>query len=306
VTGTKKVQEILGAAEGKIFYDEPMSYHTSLRVGGIADALVFVESEAQLARIMMILKQEKIDYLPVGNLTNIIVRDGGYRGVIFLMCGLKEVTYQEKADGNHYIAAQAGAPLAAVVGKAAAHELTGLEFCAGIPGSVGGAVWMNAGAFGGEIKDVLTEITLFGISGRKKLMKREEMTFNYRRTILPPRAIILSAEFKLEKGKSEEIKEKMHNIMSVRAGKHPLGYPNAGSIFKNLPGMPAGRLIEEMGLKGKICGDAEISPQHANFIVNKGKATAADVLELISLIQNKAKREKNLLLETEVIIIGEN
>ena len=302
----KKLQKVLGDVEGKIFYDEPMSHHTSLKVGGNADALAVIESEEQLEQIIGKLKAAKINYLPVGNLTNIIVRDGGYRGAILLMSGLKEINYQQMPDGGHNICAQAGAALAKVVEMSAAHELTGLEFCAGIPGSVGGAVWMNAGAFGKEIKDVVTEVSLLDAFGQKRTMKREEISFSYRKTVLPGGTIILNARLKLEKGKREQIQEKISEIVQARREKHPLEYPSAGSVFKNMPGLPAGRLIEEIGLKGKSCKDAEVSPQHANFIVNKGRATATDVLKLIGLIQEKAKKEKGVNLETEVIVIGEN
>jgi UDP-N-acetylmuramate dehydrogenase len=304
--GKKKIPEALVDIEGKIFYDEPMSQHTSLRVGGNADALVVIESEDQLELIVRKLKEAKINYLPVGNLTNVIVQDGGYRGAILLMSGLNEIDYQQMPDGGNFINAQAGAALARVVGLSAAHELTGLEFCAGIPGSVGGAVWMNAGAFGAEIKDVVTEVSLMDVHGQKRTLMREEIVFNYRRTVLPRETIILNSRLKLEKGEHEQIQEKIREIMQARQKKHPLTYPNAGSIFKNLPGMPAGRIIEEIGLKGQCCGDAEVSCQHANFIVNKGKATATDVLALIDLIQDRAKKEKGIDLETEVIVIGEN
>ena len=304
--GKKKITEVLDDTCGKIFYDEPMSQHTSLRVGGTADALVVIESEDQLVQIVRKLKLAQINCLPVGNLTNIIVRDGGYRGAILLMSGLKEINYQQIPDGGHNICAQAGASLALVVGFSAAHELTGLEFCAGIPGSVGGAVWMNAGAFGAEIKDVVTEVSLLTSDSEKRIMKREEIVFSYRRTVLPGETIILHARLKLDKGNRKQIREKIREIMQTRQEKHPLTYPNAGSIFKNLPGMPAGRIIEEIGLKGKSCGDAEVSLKHANFIVNKGKATATDVLALIGLISDRAKKEKGIDLETEVIVIGEN
>jgi UDP-N-acetylmuramate dehydrogenase len=306
MAGKKEVPEVLGGICGKVFYDEPMSHHTSLKVGGNADALVLIESEDQLVHIVRKLKAAKINYLPVGNLTNIIVRDGGYRGVILLMSGLKEINYQQMPDGGHYICAQSGVALASVVSLSLHCELTGLEFCAGIPGSVGGAVWMNAGAFGSEMKDVVTEISLLDDQGQKIIMKREEIVFNYRRTVLPREAIILNSRLKLEKGERGQIQEKIREILQVRQKKHPLTYPNAGSIFKNLPGMPAGRIIEEIGLKGKCCKDAEISLKHANFIVNKGKATATDVLTLIGLITDKAKKEKGIDLETEVIVIGEN
>jgi UDP-N-acetylmuramate dehydrogenase len=306
MAGKKGIQEALNGFAVKIFYDEPMLRHTSLKVGGNADALVIIKSKDQLVEVVNRLKQAQINYLPVGNLTNIIVLDGGYRGAILLMKGLNEINYQQMPDGNHFMFAEAGAALAKVVGSAAAHELTGLEFCAGIPGSVGGAVWMNAGAFGREIKDVVTEVSLLDINGQKRTMKREEITFSYRRTILPQASIILDAQFKLEKGKGKQIKGKIKEIMQLRQEKHPLTYPSAGSIFKNLPGLPVGRLIEDMGLKGKHCGDAEVSSQHANFIVNKGKATAAEILELIGLIQLTVKKERGVNLETEVIVIGEN
>ncbi len=304
--GKKKITEVLDYTCGKIFYDEPMSRHTSLKVGGNADALVIIESEDQLKLIVRKLKTAEINYLPAGNLTNIIVRDGGYRGAILLMSGLHEINYEQMPDGAHNICAQAGAALSSVVGLSAAHKLTGCEFCAGIPGSVGGAVWMNAGAFGVEVKDVVTDVALLNADSEKLILKREEIVFNYRRTVLPQETIILYARLKLEKGDRKKIQEKISEIMQTRREKHPLTYPNAGSIFKNLPGMPAGRIIEEIGLKGKFFGDAEVSQKHANFIVNKGKATATDVLALIGLIADKAKKEKGIDLETEVIVIGDN
>lgn len=306
MSGKEKIAETLGGRAGWVFYDEPMSRHTSMKVGGKADALVSIENEDQLAEIVARLKAAKINYLPVGNLTNIIVRDGGYRGVILLLNGFQEIICRQAPQGGYFIAAQAGAPLSSVVGIAAEHELTGLEFCAGIPGSIGGAVWMNAGAFGKEMKDVLFDVSLLDYAGRRKTLKREEIEFHYRHTVLPPEAIILTARLQLEKGESKKIQEKIREIMRLRREKHPLVYPSAGSVFKNLPGMPAGRIIEEMGLKGKRCGDAEVSLQHANFIVNRGKATASDVLNLISIIQNRAKKEKGVTLDTEVIIVGEN
>ncbi len=289
----------------KILYDEPMSRHASLCVGGKADALVMIENEEQLIGIVKRLIAKKSDYLPTGNLTNIIVRDGGYRGAILLMKGLKKTNHQYSPESGNIISAQAGASLSAVVSLALAEELSGMEFCAGIPGSVGGAVWMNAGAYGKEIKDVIENVYLLDASGEKKEMRREEINFEYRKTELPPLAIVLGASFKLEKGNGEEIKKRITEIMKWRQEKHPLEYPNAGSIFKNIPGQPAGRIIEEMGMKGESIGGARISPKHANFIVNTGKATASEVLQLISLVQKKAREEKGINLETEVVIIGD-
>jgi UDP-N-acetylmuramate dehydrogenase len=302
-----EIKEALGdIVFGKILYDEAMSRYASLGVGGNAGALVFIESEKELIQIVRRLRERKINFLPVGNLTNIIVRDGGYRGAILLMKGLKEINCTSTPEGNYCIWAQSGATLSTLVSFAAAQELAGLEFCAGIPGSVGGAVWMNAGAYGKEIKDIIQIISLLTASGEKKTLRREEIAFGYRMSGLPPKSIILDAQFKLEKGQQGEIKGKISEIIKSRQEKHPLNFSNAGSIFKNLPGQPAGRLIEEMGLKGMSCNDAEVSPKHANFIVNKGKATANDVLTLIALIQTKAKKEKGINLETEVVIVGED
>ena len=290
----------------KVLYDEPMSNYTSLRVGGKADALVVINSEEQLSKIVNRLKNENIDFFPAGNLTNIIIRDGGYRGVILLMTGLKKVVCQRFLDGRQVIFAEAGASLDSVISLALAEELTGMEFCAGIPGSVGGAVRMNAGAYGKEMKDVLEKIYLLDVDGTKKDLHRQDISFGYRKIILPLQTIILAAKFRVEKGETKSIKNRMKEIMQWRREKHPLEYPSAGSVFKNIPGQPAGKIIEELGIKGKSCGDAQISPKHANFIVNKGKAKAADVLKLIAFVQEKVKKEKNINLETEVVIIGED
>ena len=307
MAGKNEIKEALrNVIARKILYDEPMSRHTSLNVGGNAGALVLIKSEDQLIEVIRRLREKRINYFPAGNLTNIIVRDGGYRGAILLMTGMKEIRCEYTPEGGDFISAQAGAALAKVVSRSATEELTGLEFCAGIPGSVGGAVWMNAGAYGKEMKDVIKKLFLLDAEGGKKTMNREEISFGYRKTEFPPDTIILGAQLKLEKGERAKIKKKISEILQWRQQKHPLEFPNAGSIFKNLPMQIAGELIEEMGMKGMNVGDAQISPKHANFIVNRGKATASDVLELIALIQAKAEKEKGVNLEPEVVIVGEN
>ncbi|KQC09443.1 MAG: hypothetical protein APR62_02425 [Smithella sp. SDB] len=307
MTGKNEIKKVLSdVIAGKILYDEPMSQHTSLAVGGNADALVFIKNEDQLVEVIKKLKEKEINFLPVGNLTNIIVRDGGYRGAILLMTGMKKIGYEYTPEAGYLISAQAGASLVKVVNMTVSNELTGLEFCAGIPGTVGGALWMNAGAYGKEMKDVIKAIYLLDAEGGIKSMKREEISFSYRRTLLPPDTIILGAQFKLKKGEREKIKKKINEILQWRQKKHPLEFPNAGSVFKNLPMQIAGKLIEDMGMKGMSVGGAQISTKHANFIVNRGSATASDVLELIALIQSKAEKEKGVKLETEVVIVGEN
>lgn len=307
MAGKNEIKEaLLNIIAEKILYDEPMSHHASLNVGGNAGALVFIKSEDQLIEVVKRLREKKINFFPAGNLTNIIVRDGGYRGAILLMTGMKEIRYEYTPEGGDFISAQAGAALAKVVSRSATEELTGLEFCAGIPGSVGGAVWMNAGAYGKEMKDVIKTVFLLDAASEKKIVNREEISFGYRKAEFPPDTIILGAQFKLKKSERAKIKKRISEILQWRQEKHPLEFPNAGSIFKNLPMQVAGKLIEEMGMKGMRVGDAQISPKHANFIVNSGKAKASDVLELIALIQAKAEKEKGVSLEPEVVIVGED
>lgn len=290
----------------KILYDEPMVRHTSLAVGGNADALVFIENEDQLEQVVRRLVEKNIQFFPAGNLTNVIVRDSGYRGAILLMTGMKEISCEHTQENYGYISAQSGVSLARAVNLSVAEELTGLEFCSGIPGSVGGALWMNAGAYGREMKDVIESVTILDREGVKKILKKEDIVFGYRKASFPDHSIIMAARIKLEKGERWRIKEKINEILQSRQDKHPLDYPSAGSIFKNLPGQPAGRIIEDMGLKGITAGGAQISFKHANFIINRGHATAADILTLIELVQFRAREEKGVNLETEVVIIGED
>jgi len=307
MTGHQAISDALnGVNVGKIWFDEPMSCHTSLKLGGKVDALVMTENEDQLGEIVQRLRAKNIPFLPVGNLTNILVRDGGYHGVMLWMRGLDQAICESREDGQYFIDAQAGATLAKVVTLAAAEGLTGLEFCTGIPGSVGGAVWMNAGAYGTEIKDVVSTVSVIDGQGKKKILQREEIAFAYRKSNLPTDVIICGARFVLQKGNGAQIKERMAEIMKWRQEKHPLQYPNAGSVFKNLPGMPAGRLIEELGLKGVRRGDVQVSKKHANFIVNKGQGNASDMITLITFIQEMVEKEKGIKLETEIVIIGES
>lgn len=303
------IQAIQNALQGagieKIFYNEPMSSHASLKLGGSADALVVTENEAQLGDVVCRLQEKHIPFLPVGNLTNILIRDGGFRGVLLWMRGLDQVSVTKEQDGKYPIHAQAGVALAKVVSLVAAEQLTGLEFCAGIPGSIGGAVWMNAGAYGTEMKDVVADVTVIDGRGEKKVLHRDEIAFAYRTSNLPAGVIICSARFVLQKGQAAQIRERMTEIIKWRQEKHPLQYPNAGSVFKNLPGMPAGKLIEELGLKGVRRGDVQVSKKHANFIVNKGQGTATEMETLIAFVQEQVRKERGIDLETEIVIIGE-
>ncbi len=305
MTQREAIRNILSdATDLDVVYDEPMSRHASLKLGGKAAALVAPHNEAALIRVVGILRKNGIAFLPVGNLTNLLVLDGGYPGVLVWMRTLVAVTASE-VNGVFEISAQAGAPLARVTALAASRELAGFECLAGIPGSVGGAIRMNAGAFGTDMQAITTCVELLDADGTIKTLTRTEIPFSYRSCGLPADVLITGARFALQKGDAAAIRAKMAEIMKWRQEKHPLRYPNAGSVFKNPPDLPAGRLIEELGLKGVRHGDAQISKQHANFIINKGRATAADVMALIHLVQQKAKEEKGVSLEPEWAIIGE-
>jgi len=297
-----KLNEAVG---GEVLFDEAMDRHTSIRVGGKADALVRPQSVDALRRVILLCRCCGVPFIPVGNWTNLIVRDGGYRGVVISMKGLRNVAWDMEGPGGVLVSAQAGVSIAEVVRMAARDGFTGMEFCAGIPGSVGGAVIMNAGAYGREIRDVLREATLMNKCGEVVKRSRNELAFEYRKLNLPEEMIIVSASFVLETGDPARVQEHVADILAKRKQKHPLEYPNAGSIFKNPGNRPAGRIIEEAGLKGVRIGDAKISEKHANFIVNLGHASAADILALIDLVKKKVREQMDIVLEAEVRIIGE-
>jgi UDP-N-acetylmuramate dehydrogenase len=302
-TGWKR--KLTELATGKVLFDECMDRHTSIGVGGRADALVFPESVAELGEIVAFLRAEGISVFFVGNGTNLIVRDDGFRGVIVSTKGLREVRVKGRGKDRAAILAEAGASLAEVVALTAREALTGMEFCAGIPGSVGGGIRMNAGAYGSEMKDVIESVDLLNGEGNIKSCKREALQFQYRNLALPEGACVAGGVFVLARGNREAVEGRIREILRTRSGKHPLQYRNAGSIFKNPKGLPAGKIIDEAGLKGVRIGGAQVSEQHGNFIVNLGSATARDIIGLIELVQEKVLETKGIVLEPEVKIIGE-
>jgi len=306
MTTDRKFRETLrDMVTGTIRYDEPMCRHTSMGVGGAADIVVWPADIDELRKIVALLVSRKVPFIPVGNCTNLIVRDGGYRGVIISLKGLENVAVQEGDEGSVYIYAQAGVRLSRLVELTVKNALTGLEFCAGIPGSVGGGMKMNAGAYGTEFKDVVTEATFIDSDGVMTDVAREFLQFEYRNLRLPVGSIIISAVFGVRKGLQADIRQHVAKIMDARKKKHPLTLRNAGSIFKNPVGMPAGKVIDEAGLKGYRIGDAEVSDVHGNFIVNLGGARAQDVLDLMVLVQKNVYDATGLSLEPEVKIIGD-
>jgi UDP-N-acetylmuramate dehydrogenase len=299
-------QKLTAMITGPIFFDEPLDRYTSLRVGGRADALVFPQSVEELGKLVLFFKETDCPFLVVGNWTNLLVRDGGYRGAVIAMRDLCRITWGKEDQDHVMVDAQAGVLLAHLVRLTADKALTGLAFCAGIPGSVGGAVMMNAGAYGSEIKDVLYKATLMDHQAVVTDRLCKDLCFEYRRFVVPTGTIVVGAAFYLERGDPRNIRQRIDDIMDRRRQKHPLDYPSAGSIFKNPAGKPAGLLIEAAGLKGMQIGGAKISERHGNFIINTGGAEADDILALIERVQEEVLKQTGIILETEVRIIGES
>jgi UDP-N-acetylmuramate dehydrogenase len=292
---------------GKVLFDEPMSRHTSMRVGGPADALVFPGSLEELSRVCKILQYFQTPFVPIGNGTNLIVKDGGYRGTVISLKDIKNISLTERAAKQAALYADAGIALSEIVLLTAEKALTGMEFCAGIPGSIGWAVKMNAGAYGTEIKDTIETVGLINGSGEIQECKRDMLKFSYRNLDLPESAIITGASFLLNRGIKKQIQTRIKEIMGMRKTKHPLEYYNAGSIFKNpAGGISAGQIIDELGLKGTQIGGAKISEKHGNFIVNVSNAKAIDIIALIDMVKKKVREDRGIDLETEVKIIGED
>jgi len=300
-------QKLRDMVSGKVLFDEPMSRHTSIGVGGIADAVLWPERGEELSRIVHFLWYSRIPYIPVGNGTNLIVKDGGYRGAVISMQGLNAVRLTERGGSQVLIHAGAGVTLSEIVLLSEKRSLSGMEFCAGIPGSIGGAVKMNAGAYGSEIKDVVETVELMIISGEILSSKKDDLKFDYRNLDISEGTIIIGGSFLLTRGIGKQIHARISEILEKRKNKHPLEYRNAGSIFKNPNGgAPAGQIIDELGLKGMQIGNAKISEKHGNFIVNLGNAKARDIIALIDMITTKVNEERGIKLQTEVKIIGED
>jgi len=300
-------QKLRDMVSGNVLFAEPMSRYTSIGVGGIADAIVWPERSEELSRIIHFLWQFQIPFIAIGNGTNLIVKDGGYRGAVISMLGINSISLVERGPEQVLLHAGAGATLSEIVLLTEKRSLSGMEFCAGIPGSVGGAVRMNAGAYGSEIKDIVETVELMIISGEILESRKDDLEFTYRNFAISEGTIIVGASFLLAKGIEEKIHARINEILGKRKNKHPLEYRNAGSIFKNPNGdIPAGRIIDKLGLKGMQIGNSKISEKHGNFIVNLGNAKASDIIALIDMIKAKADKERGIILQTEVMIIGED
>ena len=284
--------------------DEPMARHTTFQIGGPADRFLTVENAAQLQGLLRCLRAEHIPYLVLGKGSNLLVSDKGIRGAVLHLGGdFKKV---EVLPDGRTLRAGAGAPLASVCALARERSLTGLEFAWGIPGSVGGGAYMDAGAYGGEMRDVVSRVLHLGPDGAPGEARGEELCFGYRKSrYVGSGEIITQVEFQLEPGEPAAIAGKMEELMARRKDKQPYDMPSAGSVFKRPQNGFAAALIEQCGLKGRRVGGAQVSEKHAGFIVNTGGATCQDVLDLIALIQKTVQEKFGVALEPEVRVTGE-
>ena len=286
----------------KIKTNEPLSRYTYTKTGGPADYLAFPTTRQELKDLLVRARKQKMPVTTLGNSSNLIIKDGGIRGLVIMLPQFNKIEVKQQQ-----ITAEAGAAIIAVTKAASKASLTGLEFAAGIPGSVGGAIFMNAGAYGGEIANVVSSIDEILPDGREVQISGSDLHFGYRHSIVQENhGIVVAATFNLEVGQQPQIQNKMDELNALRRSKQPLEYPSCGSVFKRPQGHFTGPLIIKAGLQGKSIGGAQVSNKHAGFIINTGNATATDYLQLIQLIQKTVKEKFAVQLETEVRIIGED
>ncbi|PFJ38769.1 UDP-N-acetylenolpyruvoylglucosamine reductase [Bacillus thuringiensis] len=285
----------------KVKKDEPLKSYTFTKTGGNADYFVLPTTYKEVQDVIKYANQNNIVFTILGNGSNLIVKDGGIRGIVLNLTKLTDISLK-----NNKIIVQSGATIIDTSRFALENHLTGLEFACGIPGTVGGAVYMNAGAYGGEVSHAIESVVVLTRDGEILNLNRDDLELEYRKSVIPKKGyLVLEATFALQEGEYNEIKEKMDELTFLRESKQPLEYPSCGSVFKRPPGMFAGKLIQDSGLQGKQIGGAQVSTKHAGFMVNVDKATASDYVKLIRYVQETVKAKFDVELETEVKIIGE-
>ncbi len=298
---SSNIRKIVGSE--RVYTEEPMSRHTTFRIGGNADIFVTPGSISEIEQILKCCEEQSVPYYVIGNGSNLLVGDGGIRGVV-IQIGAEFAEVEVGEDNTIWV--QAGCLLSKVASAAMEHALTGMEFAAGIPGTIGGAVMMNAGAYGGEMKDIIECVTVLTPDGEVQIIPQDQMEFGYRESIISKRNyIVLEAKLHLNKGVREEISMKMKELNEARRKKQPLEYPSAGSTFKRPEGYFAGKLIMEAGLSGYRVGDAQVSEKHCGFVVNRGHATAEEVMMLINDVIHQVEEAHQVRLEPEIRKIGE-
>lgn len=311
----KELENICG--RGRILKDEPLMRHCSFRTGGPADLLVRVGTAGQLQGVLALLKEEGLETFLLGRGTNLLIGDKGYRGAVITMTGTGSAPDQDQSGAEPLgqvsvsgttLTAGAGATLQGIALTAAGQGLSGLEFAAGIPGSLGGGIVMNAGAYDGEMKQVVREVTLLE-EGEIRTRTGQEMEFGYRTSYMKshPGAVVLGAVLDLKEADPQAVMDRIRELAVKRREKQPLEYASAGSTFKRpaIPGVYAGRLIQDAGLRGYACGDAQVSEKHCGFVINRGGASAAQIRSVIETVRERVYENSGILLEREVIYLGE-
>jgi UDP-N-acetylmuramate dehydrogenase len=300
-------KELEKTLKGKILYRVSLKRYTSFRVGGIADAMIYPTTIKELQTIITFSHKHSVSYCIIGRGTNLLIKDGGIRGIVIKLsrcCNTIKIAETLRSQVN--LTAGAGVSLRRLLLFAINQNLSGLEFLSGIPGSLGGALAMNAGAQGTEMKDVTDTITL--LTPRAEVIEQTPFTlhFDYRNLVIPEGTAILRAVLKMKRSTKSILRSRIKKINEWRRQVQPLNYPSAGSVFKNPSGQSAGQLVEQVGLKGFTVGNAQVSEKHANFIVNRGGATAKEILALIDIMQNKVYQATGIRLQPEICIAGEN
>ncbi|CCQ97958.1 UDP-N-acetylenolpyruvoylglucosamine reductase [[Clostridium] ultunense Esp] len=288
---------------GEILFDEPMKNHTSFKIGGPADIMVIPNTEREVIESIKFCRDNHIKYFIMGNGTNLLVKDTGIRGVVIKIAnGFDNI----EIDGNKVIC-QSGTLISVIAKEALRQSLAGFEFASGIPGTIGGAITMNAGAYGGEMKDIVTKVRVLDKNNNVVELTNGEMNFRYRgSTVIDQELVVLGVELELEEGEYSQIEEKMKDLTHRRVSKQPLDLPSGGSTFKRPTGFYAGKLIDDAGLRGIRYGDAQISEKHCGFMVNRGEATFDEVFTLIKTVQKIVYDKFNIMLEPEIKIIGDD
>lgn len=302
----QKLKEVFSkeAFKGEVKFMEPMKKHTSLRIGGPADVFAMPQNFLSLINIRADLKRNKIPTFHLGGGTNILVKDRGIEGVVISSGYFRRIGVVSKDSSYVYVSVEAGALLQRLIHYTKENGYSGIEGLAGIPGTVGGAISGNAGAFGYEIKDVLVSVEIMDTEGKIRKVRADQIDFKYRSSGIPPDEFILSAEIKLTAGKTEEVSSRIEEFLKIKKEKQPIWEPSAGCVFRNPTGMSAGKLIDEAGCKGMRIGDVEISNLHANFFINRGGASASDFIRLMEEVADRVKAKYGILLEPEIKIVG--